>query len=187
MDGFPLATAAWAGVFANLAAAIFIFVQAKRMSESIKQGRLQTQIATCIEVWKQYNEVFSDRQRLLRDPVSLEVLLENYTSIDDLVDSEDYKCLRRVATVYGMAAALIRAGAVTPHVLFTYISVPPKLWDDHWPLVKYIREGYYEHLFAGWEELDAASRKMWKPRRSEAESELGGQEGLVGDSNEPAS
>jgi hypothetical protein len=165
--------AAWAGVIANAAAAGFVYLQIRRMKDQINQDKLQNQYLLCLEIWKEYNNMFSDRQSLLKQPVLLEEMRHKYgDSIDAIVDSEEYKMLRRVASVYGMAASLIKSGGIRADDILNYISVPPKLWDDHLPLIKYIRDGYYPNLFVGWEELDAASRHLWKPRASDGRPPL---------------
>ncbi|MFL6844280.1 MAG: hypothetical protein ACJ8ER_05305 [Allosphingosinicella sp.] len=160
-----IAAAAWATVIANVAAAIFIGLQVWKMNEGNKQGRMQNQHTLCLEIWKNYNDVFSDRQWLMENPVTIDALHGKYESIDAIFNSDEYKKLRRVATVYGMAASLIKTGAIDGSVVFNYISVPRKLWDDHWPLVKHIRENYYEHLFVGWELLTFSEYNPWQLRR----------------------
>jgi hypothetical protein len=166
------AAAAWAGVLTNAVATVFVLLQVRRMTNQINQEKLQNQYLLCLEIWKQYNDTFSDRQLLLKQPVLLEEMLHKYDSIDGIADSEEYKRLRRVASMYGMAASLIKSGAIKADDILNYISVPPKLWDDHWPLIKYIRDGYYANLFVGWEKLDAASRHLWKPRSSDKRQPL---------------
>lgn len=177
IDTISIATlvAAWAGVLMNAAATVFVFLQVRKMASQINQEKLQNQYLLCLEIWKQYNEVFADRQLLLKEPVLLEEMLSKYGSIDAIVDSEEYKRLRRVASVYGMAATLIKSGAIRADDIFNYISVPPKLWDDHRPLIEHIRDKYYQNNFVGWEELDAASRHLWKPRPSDVRPPLIGE------------
>jgi hypothetical protein len=156
--------ASWATVLANVVATIFVGMQVRHMTSGLTQSRMQNQHVLCLEIWKQYNEAFSDRQWLMENPLSLDVLKERYRTSDAIFNSDEYKRLRKVASVYGMAASLIKTGAIDRDVIFNYISIPPKLWQDHWPFIRYIRAEHYENLFVGWEELNDSQGNRWKSR-----------------------
>lgn len=153
--------ASLAASLATVAGTIFVALQVRQMNESISLARLQSQHALCLEIWKQYNDVFGDRQQLLQNPIRLAEIVARCPTIDDLVTSDDYLRLKRVAGVYVLAGALVESGAIAPHVIFQYISVPRRMWNDHQPLVKYLRDNYYPNLWGHWERLVTHAENAW--------------------------
>jgi len=145
----------------TLAGVIFVGWQVRQMAESILLSRVQNQHLLCFEVWKQYNDVFADRQQLLQDPIRLAALRERCPTIDDVVNSDEYLRLKRAAGVYVLAGALIEAGAISPSEIFKYISVPRRMWNDHLPLIQYLRLNYYPDLWVHWERLVALPENQW--------------------------
>lgn len=146
---------------ATVAGTIFVALQVRQMNESISLARLQSQHALCLEIWKQYNDVFSERQQLLQNPIRLAEIVSRCPTIEDIVTSEDYLRLKRVAGVYVLAGALVESGAIAPDVIFQYISVPRRMWNDHQPLVRYLRDHYYPNLWDHWERLVTHAENTW--------------------------
>lgn len=146
---------------ATVAGTFFVAMQVRQMNESISLARLQSQHALCLEIWKQYNDVFADRQQLMQNPVLLAELAERCPTIEDIITSEEYLRLKRVAGVYVLAGALVESGAIAPQVIFQYISVPRRMWNDHQPLVRYLRDHYYPNLWEHWERLVTHSENAW--------------------------
>jgi hypothetical protein len=145
----------------TLITALFIGWQVRKMAESISLARLQNQHLLCLEVWKQYNDVFAERQDLLQNPIRLDEMLNRYPTVQDMVNSHEYKRLKRAAGVYVLAGALMESGAIAPAIIFQYISVPHRFWDDHWPLVQHLRANYYPNLWTHWELLVKSPQNKW--------------------------
>lgn len=141
--------------------AAFVGWQVKRMADATSLSRLQNQHLLCLEIWKQYNATFSDRQDLLENPLIVNDLLLHYKTLEHVVNSDVYKRLKRVAGVYVLAGALVDAGAIDRRVIYHYISVPPKLWNDHLPLIQHLREHYYPDLWTNWEKLTKSPDNRW--------------------------
>jgi hypothetical protein len=152
----------------TLLTAIFIGWQVRKMTESISLTRLQNQHLLCIELWKQYTDAFSDRQELLQNPILLGDLEAQYPSVDDIVNSGEYKRLKRVAGIYELAGAMVASGAIDRRLMYQYVSVPRQLWDSHWPLIRRLRGEYYPGLWIQWEQLAADPENMWPYGRLEA-------------------
>lgn len=131
----------------------FVGWQVRKMAESIMLSRLQTQHQLCLEIWREYNAVFEERQALLQEPINFDSLRARYPDVREIVNSEEYKRLKRVAGVYILAGSLVESGAIQPQVIFEYISVPPELWLDHMPLIAFLREHYHRDLWLRWEQL----------------------------------
>lgn len=154
----------WAAVVTSgctLITAVFVGWQVRKMAESLSLSRDQNQHVLCLEVWREYNKTFDDRQKLLERPAELTALQRAYPSVTDLINSEEYKTLKRVAGVYVLAGALVSAGAIRRDVIYQYISVPTELWTAHWPLVKHLRDVYYPDLWRDWEQLVTAPENKW--------------------------
>lgn len=119
----------------------------------------------CVEVWREYNNTFADRQQLLQAPLKLADLQRLYPTVADLISSDEYKRLKRVAGVYVLAGSLVASRAIRLKVIYRYISVPRELWEEHLPLVKYLRREYYPELWLTWEQLVNADENRWSRKR----------------------
>lgn len=141
--------------------AIFVGLQVRKMAQAISMAQLQSQHQLCLEVWRQYNATFSDRQELLRKPVAINDLRAQFSTTEEIVSSDEYKKLKRVAGVYVLAGVLVDSGAIEAGRLFGYISAPYELWANHLPVIRHLRANYYPSLWVHWEKLVTSPENPW--------------------------
>lgn len=145
----------------TLVSVVFVGWQVRKMAESTSLSRLQNQHLLRLEVWKQYNDNFIERQEILQNPIHLDSFLLKYPTVKDIVNSSEYLRLKRVAGVYVLAGALVDSNAIAATAIFRYISVPKQMWNDHMPLVEYLRANYYPNLWSHWEFLVTLPENAW--------------------------
>ena len=145
----------------TLLSVVFVGWQVRKMAQSTSLSRLQNQHLLCLEVWKQFNDVFIERQEILQNPIHFDSLLLQCPTVKDIVNSSEYARLKRVAGVYVLAGALVHSNAIAATAIYQYISVPKQMWNDHWPLIEYLRANYYPNLWWHWEFLVALPENEW--------------------------
>src|SRR5262245_52987546 len=143
--------AALVAALAALVTAGFVYLQARRMHETVEATLL-------LDIFTRMNNLYPKRHALLASPLVWADFDSRFPTLEEKFNSQEWNQFGEVAGFYDFLGVLVKRGYLSLALVTDLVSVDVGLWEKYYDVVEHMRLAHAPGLWENWEYLLVKSR-----------------------------